>query len=56
VKADDWQYPPFVVDQPQGPLILLIRAAAALLLLAVAVTAMVLTQSASLTRLREAEQ
>ena len=54
--VDDPQYPAFVVDQPLGLLVAATGAVAALLLGAVAGTAAVLTRSASVTRLREAEQ
>ncbi len=54
--VDHPQYPAFVVDQPIGTVALAGAAIAALLLVAVAVTAVVLDRSTSVVRLREAEQ
>ena len=54
--ADDPRFPAFVVDQPLGLLLAASAAVAALLLATVAVAAAVLTRSASVARLREAEQ
>ena len=54
--ADDPRYPAFIVDQPLGLLLAASAVVAALLLATVAVAAAVLTRSASVGRLREAEQ
>ena len=54
--ADNPRFPAFVVHQPLGLLLAASVAVAALLLVTVAIAAAMLTRSASVTRLREAEQ
>jgi hypothetical protein len=54
--VDDPPYPAFLVHQPVGTLALVGAAIAALLLVAVAVTAVVLNRRTSVSALREAEQ
>ena len=54
--ADEPLFPPFLIDQPIGLLLIAVAAIALVLLAAAAGTAAVLTRSASVSRLREAEQ